>query len=599
MHQLKDAKSTYKVNLFLLVLVCMAPSLVLAQTEPTHITDTGDIGSFCLITSLVLFPSYVLSWLCGKVKLPEYLGAILIGLFLGETGLGNFAPNLHQYLFPNDTGFDSLIKLVSFLGASTLMFDAGLAVNLDSVKKSAKECTMIGVLGLAITTISGFLLLFFIHQTLNIMPSQSILAPLAIASLFAICPLVIIFKLLDECRLLGSETAAIKLGGSALGEILALLFISIFVGLYSKSNSSSVILMFPALALAIGAIFVAPWFEKIVRSLSSQDEQNTISIRSIAMLLILYGAFFAFFKLPVIFGFFIAGVLVNRTTLVNPEVRKLFTQVSHQIWVPFFFAASVFEVDFLSNMNWMLLFLYTSVAIFSKGIITYLVSLRAGLTKFDARLTAVSFIPIAVAGIALMPEFERINLITEEMYTAFYGAVVVTTVLAGIFFKFFVGKENKIPLLELLDRDIIELSDIHTESADYQPKLKILFKEIAVKKAEILSMTPEEMLESIYKDHNYLCSDNAEHGFLAIHLRTPKTDAPKLILARSKQGLKLPAADGEITHFITLLAIPEGKSRTKLEVALWPLMIDFLETHHARELLNLDRALLLDKLLSA
>ena len=578
----------------IVLVVCAAmPSVAFAQET----LNKNDIGNFLFLVALVLLPSYGLAWVCRRLNLPEYLGAIIVGLCMGKSGLGHIAPEVHNAIFSNTPGFISMIMLTSFIGASTLLFDAGLAVNLDTISRWKKECFTIGVIGLCVSLVTGMLILTPAHAVMGINQDQPLLVPLIVISLMSIAPLSLIFKLLDECLLLGSEVASLKLGASAIGEIVALLFVSIIAAVCAGTTGIRLYLMFPALGLAMLTLRYGPLIEKLIRMIGYRgEEEHSIAVRAIVIIVSIFGAYFSFFKLPIIFGFFIAGVLLNATSLVTGHLRHLFTRVAHQAWVPFFFAACVFEIDFFTDMNVGLMLLYSVTALIAKGLVTLVLCRYSGLTHYDSRLTAASFVPMAVGGIALAGNFYAINILSSEIYTAFLGATVVTTILGGILFTFLVGHSRKVPFVEILDRELIELKDVDATLSSKQ-QLEELLSDFSKQKAKSIDLTPEEMLKHIHTDHDEIGYEMAAHGFVAVHMHCKKLSRARLIFARSRQGMDLPSLYGNRTHFIALLALPDEEDRDSLEVAIWPVLVDFLEHADGSKLLSLEAEEVIDTIL--
>lgn len=561
-----------------------------ASSKAGSMLSTGDVGAFCFLAAVLLVPAYVFGWFCKRIGLPEFIGPIAVGLLLGRSVLGNLYTPALDLLIPAESGVASLLWLASFMGAATLMFDAGLAVRLKTVMESRDTCMRIGVAGLIPMVALGCGLLGLGHMVFQPEASSPFRDALIVISLMSIAPLVVIYKLLDECHLLGCDLASVKLGSSAIAELIALMGVSLMLGVCAGVSGLALFLMVPALGGALLMLSGGRILDKVSHWLSG-GEKHGASVRVIVVLVALGGAYFWFFSLPVMFGFFMAGVLLNTTQLVNGQVRHFFTRVAHQFCVPLFFVMAVFNIDFLNTVNVPLLLTYTAVALLCKGGITWFLARRAGMTKLDARLTAFAFMPIAVAGIAMGQEFMGLGMLGEEVFTAFLGATVLTTVIGGVLFKVQVGHPDARRLLAVLDRSIVQLDEVKT--------LPELFTTLSEKTAATLKLDAGELSRLLSVTTQQSGQPPAANGTVLLHAQHADVQQPRLILGRLSEPLAIPSYYGGAVSLVALLVVPEGEDGQVADLDIWPLAMELIEVLDGQEVARLSEDAALEKVLTS
>ena len=104
---------------------------------------------FLFDVAIILLSTKILGLLTKKFSMPQVVGALLAGLFLGPAVLNV----LHETDF---------IKQVAEIGVIVLMFTAGLETDLSELKKTGKASFIIALFGVLVPLLLGFLLVSLI-----------------------------------------------------------------------------------------------------------------------------------------------------------------------------------------------------------------------------------------------------------------------------------------------------------------------------------------------------------------------------------------------------------------------------------------------------
>ena len=110
---------------------------------------------FLFDVAIILLSTKILGLLTKKFSMPQVVGALLAGLFLGPAVLNV----LHETDF---------IKQVAEIGVIVLMFTAGLETDLSELKKTGKASFIIALFGVLVPLLLGFLLVI----TMRVVPKR-------------------------------------------------------------------------------------------------------------------------------------------------------------------------------------------------------------------------------------------------------------------------------------------------------------------------------------------------------------------------------------------------------------------------------------------
>ena len=94
---------------------------------------------FLLQFALLLVAARALGILATRLGLPSVVGELLAGFFLGPSLLGNIAPGLFDYVFPQNAEQFHLLEIVSWLGVIMLLILTGLETDIGLIARKGKR----------------------------------------------------------------------------------------------------------------------------------------------------------------------------------------------------------------------------------------------------------------------------------------------------------------------------------------------------------------------------------------------------------------------------------------------------------------------------
>lgn len=292
---------------------------------PLMLTDftlplTNPVLKFLLILIIILFAPLLLN----KIRIPHLLGLIIAGAVIGPFGF-----NLMER--------DSSIILSGTVGLLYIMFLAGLEIDIADFKKNSRRSLAFGMytfcIPMALGTLAGLYILNF-----------SILTSILLASMFASHTLIT-YPIVSKLGVQKNPAVTITVGGTMITDTLALLVLTIIVGLSAGSVDSHFwIRLGVSLTLFAGIVLllfplIGRWFFKRVH--------DSVSQYIFVLVIVFMGAFLAEAAgIEPIIGAFLSGLAMNRLIPRTSPLMNRTEFVGNAIFIPFFLIGVGMLIDY-------------------------------------------------------------------------------------------------------------------------------------------------------------------------------------------------------------------------------------------------------------
>lgn len=315
-------------------------------------------NSILFLLGLGVFGGMLGAWFFQKIRFPQVVGYIAIGLIIGQAGFGII-----------DSAAIAELKTFNLFALGIIGFLVGGELHIDTFKKYARQFTAIlfgeGLLAFFLVGLASFLLIYFITTDL-IAASAGAVVLGAIAS--ATDPASTI-DVIWEYRSKGLMTTAI-IAIVALDDALAMTLYGIgsSVAKLLASNSGSVWLSLGHIsnelfgALAVGAV-VAAMLVAFLRWVPQTERGAAIAIGMILLVI----SIAVFFKMDIILATMMMGfVLTNLAPRRSKDLFKLVRSFSVPIYVLFFVLVGA-RLSFGLMPGWLWLIIISYVVFRSAG----------------------------------------------------------------------------------------------------------------------------------------------------------------------------------------------------------------------------------------
>jgi Kef-type K+ transport system membrane component KefB len=369
-----------------------------------------EAGNLLFYFFIIFTSAKILGEVFIRLRMPAIVGELLAGVLLGNYVLGIISTENHV--------------LMSFaeIGVIFLLFHVGLEIRVKDLFAVGRTAVFVGLLGVVIPLILGFLTVYFIGYAL--------VESLFIATAILATSVGISVKVLQDMGLIKHKVAYIVLGAAVLDDILALIVLAVVKGLARQEFQ---VLEFSLLVIESLAFvgFLTWWGPKVAKRTRKWVERLNIPEGPFVLSVILclgLAELADVIGLAAIIGSFMAGIVIDEMAGVYDLENKV--KYVNEFLLPFFFVMMGAHLDprtFTQPRLLFLVLLVSAVAALSKMI-------GAGLAawKEDWRTKVqigVCMIPRGEVGIIVALIGLSLHSITQEIYAVVLGMSLITTIM--------------------------------------------------------------------------------------------------------------------------------------------------------------------------
>ena len=294
--------------------------MVLASTIDFTLPLADPVLKFLLILLIILAAPLLLN----KLRIPHLLGLIIAGAIIGPHGF-------------NLVLRDSSIILSGTAGLLYIMFLAGLEIDMADFKRNSTKSLAFGMYTFLIPMILGTVVGIWVLRF-------NILTSVLLASMFASHTLIA-YPIISKLGISKNKAVSITVGGTMITDTLALLVLTIIVGMATGQVNDmfwirlGVSILIFALIVLFGFPFIGRWFFKHVH--------DNISQYIFVLVMVFLGSFLAQVAgMEAIIGAFLSGLALNRLIPQSSPLMNRVEFVGNAIFIPFFLLGVGMLIDY-------------------------------------------------------------------------------------------------------------------------------------------------------------------------------------------------------------------------------------------------------------
>ena len=294
--------------------------MVLASTIDFTLPLADPVLKFLLILLIILAAPLLLN----KLRIPHLLGLIIAGAIIGPHGF-------------NLVLRDSSIILSGTAGLLYIMFLAGLEIDMADFKRNSTKSLAFGMYTFLIPMILGTVVGIWVLQF-------NVLTSVLLASMFASHTLIA-YPIISKLGIRKNKAVSITVGGTMITDTLALLVLTIIVGMATGPVNDmfwirlGVSILIFALIVLFGFPFIGRWFFKHVH--------DNISQYIFVLVMVFLGSFLAQVAgMEAIIGAFLSGLALNRLIPQSSPLMNRVEFVGNAIFIPFFLLGVGMLIDY-------------------------------------------------------------------------------------------------------------------------------------------------------------------------------------------------------------------------------------------------------------
>jgi Kef-type K+ transport system membrane component KefB len=294
--------------------------MVLASTIDFTLPLADPVLKFLLILLIILAAPLLLN----KLRIPHLLGLIIAGAIIGPHGF-------------NLVLRDSSIILSGTAGLLYIMFLAGLEIDMADFKRNSTKSLAFGMYTFLIPMILGTAVGIWVLRF-------NVLTSVLLASMFASHTLIA-YPIISKLGISKNKAVSITVGGTMITDTLALLVLTIIVGMATGQVNDmfwirlGVSILIFALIVLFGFPFIGRWFFKHVH--------DNISQYIFVLVMVFLGSFLAQVAgMEAIIGAFLSGLALNHLIPQSSPLMNRVEFVGNAIFIPFFLLGVGMLIDY-------------------------------------------------------------------------------------------------------------------------------------------------------------------------------------------------------------------------------------------------------------
>jgi Kef-type K+ transport system membrane component KefB len=400
---------------------------------------------------LLLVSAHCCSYIFKLLKMPRVVGEILGGLILGPTILGFFAPDAYTWIFNAFEGEGKMISIIYWIGLILLMFISGFEIQRSFGKDDKITIFAVLIGATVIPFIAGWILPSFYDFTPFLGAKENMLAlKIIIAIAIAVTSIPVISKIFIDLDVINTRFAKIILSIATIEDVFLWVALAIATGLVNGKEIDHWTIMITIMITIIFFGIMLIIMPRLVR-FTNNVRLNFIIKSSVSgyvlFICFLFAAIASILNINIIFGAFLAGVVVGSMPSEKFKgVKDNIKEFSLAFFIPIYFAVVGLKLDLIYNfdLTFFLMFLLFAVIIKTAG--TFIAAKVAGKDNLSSLNLAVAMNTRGGPGIVLATVAFDIGIINEIFFVTLVMVAIVTSLMAGYWFKWVLGKG--LPLLK-------------------------------------------------------------------------------------------------------------------------------------------------------
>ena len=488
---------------------------------------------------------------------------ILVGVILGPSIFGRYAPELHNLIFPNNDIQRSMLETVAWIGILFFLLDTGLELDFSSAWRQRSDALIIAITGLIIPMLLAFIPCYFLPSQYIGNPNDRLMFALFMAAVMTVSALPVTARILQNFNLYKTDLGFLIMSALTVNDILGWVAFTLILGFFTKSdvnvmNAAIIILAttgFTFICLSYGRLFT----NKVISGIQKVKlPEPGSSLTFIVLLGLSCGTMTALIGINALFGFFIAGIMAGEARALSEKTRQVISQMVYSIFVPLFFATIGLNLDVLKNFDFMIasfVFAVGTVGRFAGAWIGVLFTKqpRSNILLISLSHVAGGEMQIVVSMIAL-----HAGLITQTVFVSIIFGTLASSISLGPLIAYALKIRKQISFIEFFTRENI-ISELNTNDKD------IALKELCSFGATATNLTQTEVFELVKKREDEM-STGLEEGLAVPHARIKSIDTPVIIFGRSESGIEWNSPDGKPAKLIFLILTPFTNEDSQVQI---------------------------------
>jgi Kef-type K+ transport system membrane component KefB len=390
-----------------------------------------EISSALLYLAIFLIAAKLGGLFATKIRQSVVFGELIAGIVIGPSVAGWLSQQLFgvSYCINPSAPAGDFMSLLAEIGIITLMFLAGLSIDVGEFKRSGKPAAVVAITGVVAAFLLGF-------GAASIFGWSSIEAAFAGGILVA-TSVGITVRTLMEINWLRTRIGMTILGAAVIDDVLGIIILSVLSGLaygaisiLGLSETLGLMALFFVLVIVVG-FKLGP---RIITYVSRFGVEEITLSTALAMVF-LVAAFAQTVNIAAITGAFLVGLILTKAPVAG-SLRAKVSTVGYSLLIPLFFVEMGVRTDLqaLGGVG-MLALVFIGIAILSKIVGCGLGGLVSGFGIKDSLRIGVGMMPRAEVALVMAAIGVKSGVVGGALLSMTVMVVLVTSLITPILVK--------------------------------------------------------------------------------------------------------------------------------------------------------------------
>ena len=529
-----------------------------------HYLDESHIFTFLIQVFVLLLCARGLGELFRRWKQPALTAELLVGIVLGPTLLGRFAPGLHAALFPPDAIQQAMLETIAWLGVLFLLLDTGLEIDFSIAWRQRGSALVIALTDIVVPMIVAFVPVLFLPDIFLADPSRRPLFGLFMATVMTISAMPVAARALHDLNLLKTDLGFLTMSALAVNDIIGWVLFAIILGLFTQTAVAMgpILLVFAGtlgfsvLALTLGRPFSARIFD-VMKARQFPEPASSLTVT--LLLGLLFGAITQKLGVHALFGFFLAGIVAGEAKSLSEDTRRVIAQMVYSLFVPLFFANIGLKIDFFANFHGGVVALICLVGIAGRYLGAWFGVTLARVPRVNRHLISIAHTPGGMMEIVVALLALEAGLITQPVFVAIVFSAVFSSVLMGPWMSRALARRRQVSPAQFLNENAIVM---RLPNEGRNEAIRLL-----ASKVEALASPhtgPDIAGKTLQREKEF--GTAIGDGIAIPHVRLDQLRNPILAYGHSPEGLDWDAPDAAPVHHVFFLVSATGAEDIHVQI---------------------------------
>jgi Kef-type K+ transport system membrane component KefB len=386
--------------------------------------------------SAMLAVTLLLGRTVRRFGLPALVGELVGGILLGPTVLGVFFPGAHGWLFPA-TGTVAIARdgIIQF-GLLLFLFIAGLEIELKHLAEQKRVIAFTSLLGVSIPFVAGVASVLLWPGLWQLSGERGEwVGPLFVGTILSISAIPVIARILIDLDLIRSSFGAVVLAAASMDGLIGWALFGIILSQFGVTEgvgsgwwlNIALVAALSTLIFSIGTISG----RRVLKWITLRIGQSGSYVQLVLIVVLLAAAGAEWIGTHSIFGAFLVGVAMARTSEPRRQAHAALRVVTLEFFVPLYLVSIGLRTNFATNFDPLLVAVVLVVATFGKLAGAATGAWLGGRPVRESLAIGFALNARGTMGIVLTTVALDFNLIDERVFVALIFMAVATSAIGA------------------------------------------------------------------------------------------------------------------------------------------------------------------------